>query len=348
MTRILSVLLVAVALLAGASPAAGSENGRVKGSLALCSFRDPRILESSGLVDGGRLLFTTNDSGDGPYLYGVSKATGRTVVTTTYSTDRPTDVEALAPGEHGTVWVADIGDYTVSRSSITVYQVPERGLPQQVSAPRYTLSYPDGPHNAETLLVPPGTSQLYVVTKSFFGGAVYAAPAHLDARRTNVLRKVADVPGRITDGAFLPDGSHVLLRTYGAMTLFSFPGFQDLGSVELPPQRLGEALAVSPGGHLYLSSEGRYSRVLEVSLPDALARKAGDPGTATLAPSPSVKPSGPGAAPTRPGAVPRPGAQREAGGPVDSQLWTALGVLGVAVVIWALLTFALPRSRRRQ
>ena len=350
MSRLASALLVGVVLAVSAPSAAWGESGGFEtlapqpaaASLAprppkarvLCELRNPRIIESSGLVDHGPLLFTTNDSGDGAYLYGVTKAGCRTAVITTYSSDRPTDVEALAPGPHGSVWAGDIGDNQARRSSVAVYQVREKGLPRKEDAKRYTLVYPDGPHNAETLLASPDTGRLYVVTKAFLGGTVYAAPAQLSAAHANQLRKVAEVPGLITDGAFLPDGRHLLLRTYGTATLFTFPGFQPLGTVRLPRQRQGEGLAVSPRGHVYLSSEGQGAPLLEVALPDSLARQADAPAADQLGPRPSPPPSSV--------MRHRPPPQRDTG----LVVWAAGGLLALALLGWVLVTFALPRSRR--
>jgi len=52
-------------------------------SRVLFSFADPAITESSGLVDLGSLMVTTNDSGDDAVLYVVDPTTGRTVGRTT-------------------------------------------------------------------------------------------------------------------------------------------------------------------------------------------------------------------------------------------------------------------------
>jgi len=335
MSRLASLLLAGLVLAVSAPGAAwGGSETRSPESRVLCRLHNPRIIESSGLVDHGPLLFTTNDSGDGPYLYGVTKAGCRTAVITTYASESPSDVEALAPGPHGSVWVGDIGDNQARRESVAVYHVRERGLPRQENAPRYTLVYPDGPQDAETLLASPDTGRLYVVTKAFTGGTVYAAPARLSADHVNRLRKVAEVPGYVTDGAFMSDGHHVLLRTYGTATLFTFPGFRPLGTVRLPQQRQGEGLAVSPSGRLYLSSEGIEAPVLEVALPDTLARQADAPAGDQLGP----KPSPPPAAVMRH----RPPAQDDMGW----LIWTAVGVLALAVAVWLVVTFALPRSRR--
>ena len=117
-------------------------------------------------------------------------------------------------------------------------------------ATRYPLTYPDGPHDAETLLVHPRTQRVFVVSKAVFGGTVYAAPRHLRPDQPNRLRAFARVPGLVTDGAFFPDGRHVVLRTYGTASVFTFPAFELVGTVTLPVAAAGRGhlgLAQRPG-----------------------------------------------------------------------------------------------------
>ncbi len=51
---------------------------------------------------------------------------------------------------------------------------------KDLDGPIYDLVYPDGPHNAETLMTDPTTGRLYVATKEVLGGTLYAAPSNLD------------------------------------------------------------------------------------------------------------------------------------------------------------------------
>jgi hypothetical protein len=269
--RYLAAGLVAVGSLAGPSalmPLASNGSPHVSAEVVV-TLRDEAVDESSGLVVRGERLFTVNDSGDGPYLYEVDLRTGETVGVTTFSDEDPVDVEALAPGTGEEVWVGDIGDNTRSRGSIRIHRlVPaEGGGP--VDATSYDLAYPDGPHDAETLLVHPRTERVLVVTKSFGrGGAVHRAPRRLEPGHLHRLERVATVPGMITDGTFLPDGGRVLLRTYGAAAVYSYPDFELLQDFELPPQEQGEAVAVGDDGRVYLTSEGALSDVLVLDLPD--------------------------------------------------------------------------------
>src|SRR5690349_11218584 len=88
-----------------------------------------------------------------PFLLG-APATRKTVGTTVYD-DQATDVEALAPDGRGKVWVGDIGDNVESRSTVQVTRVPVGPGDTEVSVESFDLSYPDGPHDAETLLCDP-------------------------------------------------------------------------------------------------------------------------------------------------------------------------------------------------
>ncbi len=325
MTRF-ALASAALLLIGTASPVSADEQQPVA-SRVLFSFADEDVYESSGLVDRGEVVFTTNDSGDDAVLYGVDPDSGKTVSRTTYA-DAVEDVEALAPGPDGTVWAADIGDNRERRETVTVHRVtPGR----DAVAPAYDLTYPDGPRDAETLLVHPRTGRILVVSKSVFGGTVYAAPARLRTDAPTRLRTFAQVPGLVTDGAFFPDGQHVVLRTYGTASVYTFPAFERVGTVPLPPQKQGEAVSVAADGRVLVSSEGVAAEVLEVDLPADLTRATPAPGATPSGPAPETRtpPARPAAAtPSRTG-------------------WQWAGVAGVAVGVGVLGWLAVRMSRVR-
>jgi hypothetical protein len=279
-------LLTAALLLVGTPGAAAAAN---EGGRPLFAFTDRGIAESSGLVDTGRVVYTVNDSGSAPVLYAVDPRTGDTTGRTTYTPDEVEDVEALAPGRAGTVWVADVGDNRRSREHVSLYRARPGA---STAAPRFNLVYPDGPRDAETLLSHPRSGRLFVVSKTVFGGTVYVVPVGTRPGSTVTMRRFAQVPGLITDGAFLPDGRHVVLRSYATATVFTFPGFEPRGTFDLPEQRQGEAVSVGPRGRVLLSSEGVGAEVLRVDIPSRLTRDAEpEPGTSpsgTVTPDPSA------------------------------------------------------------
>lgn len=233
------------------------------------TFEDRNIVESSGLVAAGRLFVTVNDSGDGGRVF-VVDGSGATVGTTSWEPE-PEDTEALAPAGDGAVWVGDIGDNARSRESVTVLKVPVGRTDQSVTPASYELVYPDHGHDAEALLADPGTGRLLVVSKDVFGGTVYAAPERLSASRPNELTEVAHAPSIVTDGSFFPDGRHYVVRGYSRATVYTYPGFEVVGSFRLPPQRQGEGISVGAGDEIYLTTEGQFTDLLRVELPADIA-----------------------------------------------------------------------------
>ena len=142
--------------------------------LLQATFQAPRVAESSGVAVSRAhpdVLWTHNDSGDGPYLYATDlRGTNRGAL--------------LVPGAHAIDWedialgpcpvafplpprgktsapsclyLADTGDNMEFRPFVTVYAVPEPHPPERASdtlgttrAPAIlNLRYPDGPHDVE-------------------------------------------------------------------------------------------------------------------------------------------------------------------------------------------------------
>jgi hypothetical protein len=254
-------------------------------STPVFSFADPAITESSGLVDLGAFMVTTNDSGGGPLVYVIDPTSGRTIATTTY-TGSVTDTEALAPAGKHAVWVGDIGDNTATRRSVQVYRVPVGRASRTVRAPSYDLVYPDGPHDAESLVQGPD-GRLRIVTKSLLGGRVYTAPAKLDPNGPNKLVAGPPVDYYVTDAALFPGGTRILIRGYGGALIATFPGFRTLAEISLPNQEQGEGVSIASTGRIRLSSEGEHSKVLQISLPDDVRPVLSDEPVAKPSPGPT-------------------------------------------------------------
>jgi hypothetical protein len=297
-------------------------------------FQDPEIVESSGLVVQDGVFLTVNDSGDRGRVFAVDPGTGRTVGVTEWAAE-PDDVEALAPAGPGQVWVGDIGDNATSRDAIEVARV---AVGDGSSPEVFALTYPERAFDAETLLAHPVTGRLYVASKVVFGGRLYAAPARLRADRANKMTDLGPVLPIATDGAFFPDGRHLVLRDYGRAVVYTFPALEVVGEVDLPDQRQGEGIAVAPDGTVYVSSEGRRAPVLEVALPERVREAvAGGPS----APSTGAT-EGSGASP---GPTPPPGSREGVELPqvadTDRPVWPWfltgwLGLGVIVVLVWAL------------
>jgi hypothetical protein len=267
------------------------------------TFTDPRITESSGLATAstGDLVYTHNDSGDDGRFFSVGPD-GRTRTSYVLPGVEPRDWEDMArgPDEQGrsSLWLGDIGDNNAVRDNgLLVHRVlePEPTDREEVTTEpptSFRLRYPDGPGDAETLLVHPRSGRLHVVTKPLAGTArVYAAPERLDAGGPNLLEQVAEARTRatgtpggpgigglanhlITAGDIAPDGSRVALRTYTDVYEWTVPGDDVAAAFDgeptvtpLPPRQQGEGLAYTPEGDAVLvSTEGAASAVDRVVL----------------------------------------------------------------------------------
>ncbi len=316
--RLLSGLVVVPFLLGAA--AAPTDQAQVA-----FSFQDNEIVESSGLAVAGGLVATTNDSGDTGRVFAVDPATGETVGTTGWGNDVE-DVEALAPLDDHDVWVGDIGDNLEQRDAIQVAAVPVGRGHADLGGPIYDLVYPDGPHDAETLLSDPTTGRLYVATKGVLGGTLYAAPKTLDPAGPNRLEPLGDVLPIATDGTFLADGKRLVIRSYAVAAVYAFPSLEKLDQVRMPAQPQGEGIAVDRDGTLLLSSEGLHTDVLRVTLPE---------------PTPSASPAAGPSATGSPGASPttRTESREDSELPETTQTqrsawpWLLGGLVGLGIIL---------------
>jgi hypothetical protein len=255
-------------------------------------FQDRDIIESSGLVIDGDLAYTTNDSGDSGRIFAVDTRTGETVGVTEWS-DSPTDVEALAPAGPGEVWVADIGDNDGDRDQVEVARVPVGRGERHVDAETYALTFSGGAVDAETLLSDPRTGRLYVVSKEVFSGTVYAAPRRLSPDGDNLLTAIGSAAGIATDGAFFPDGMHLIVRSYSGAEVYAWPGLRRVASFNLPEQEQGEGLAIDADGGLWLSSEGVQAPVLHLDLPAAVRQVMAGPSAHRAPTTDDTRPADP-------------------------------------------------------
>jgi hypothetical protein len=278
---------VTLPFLLGTAAATPADEGQV-----VFRFEDPAIVEASGLVVQDGLFLTTNDSGDTGRVFAVDPDTGRTSGVTSWSSE-PQDVEALAPASPGEVWVGDIGDNLEERDSFRVTRIPVGAGDRDTAGTSYDLTYPGGARDAESLLTHPESGRLFVATKEIFGAALFAAPSQLSPDHPNRMKRLGPTLTFATDGAFFPDGRHLIVRNYAQAVVYTFPGLERVAGLALPDQQQGEAIAVSADDRVFVTSEGRHQAVMEVSLRDSLReRMAPAPGEAvetTTTPTPKPR-----------------------------------------------------------
>jgi len=243
------------------------------------------------------LFWTHNDSGDGPFIYGFdSRGDRKGVWRVADAFARDWEDIAAGPGperHQNYLYIGDIGDNRERRLEIVVYRVPEPAIiaadaSSTKSKPRLTesaeairLRYPDGKHDAETLMVHPVTGSLFIVTKvALANSGIYEATVPLRTDVTITLTRVGElnVPsllgGIITGGAISPNGRRVALCDYMQgyeMTLpdngesFRSIWKQPLKTIALGDRKQGESITYRLDGKaLLVTSEGVPTPLIQV------------------------------------------------------------------------------------
>jgi hypothetical protein len=273
----LQLAVAALAALATPLQAWGPQGGEAicRPSGALMKIEE--LAEASGIAASRRTpgaLWAINDSGD-PVVYAVDAkgtVTGHIRVTGA----QVEDWEAIAVGPCGSgncVYIGDIGDNDGTRKQITIYRVAEPAATgdSAAAAEVFHATYPDGPQDAESLLMTADGS-MYIVTKGVKGSVgLYRFPRDLRPGASVQLQRVAKPrePGkspnseRITDAAASPNGDWIVLRTNRAV---SFHHTKDLLAGNWRPAHVvdladldepqGEGVTLTADGTLVVASEG--------------------------------------------------------------------------------------------
>ncbi len=279
-----------------------SPDGATEAGASCPRYRDPEIMgevsasainEASGLAASRQeeLLWVHNDSGDKARIYAVDRKTAELLATYRLEGVSARDFEDIALGPGPTpgqdyLYIGDIGDNSKKRKGIVVYRVAEPRVGEGASGEQVLagvealqLRYPDGAQNAETLLVEPTSSDLYVLTKDIKHTVttIYVAEAPLSTTATTTLKTLGELrfregvlsgvkSGLLTAGDIAVDGSGVLLRTYRDVLYWPWPAGMALSQalVDIEPCVLpevfegqGEAIAFAADGSYYTLSEGQ-------------------------------------------------------------------------------------------
>lgn len=250
---------------------------------------DPEIDEASGMVASrGQpgVLWVHNDSGDSARVFAIDTG-GKTLGVFNLAGVEATDWEDMSlgagpkpgPGTEPWLYIGDIGDNAEQRPSISVVRIPEPdaaaaegGEVTVDDAEILTLTYPDGAHNAETLLVDPDDGELVIVTKGDTTG-VYHLPGPIAKAGSYELVKVpeAKVPLTVTTGGDVsPLGDFVIVRTYIEARLWLRPPGTGLAQaftgapcvVPLNIELQGETLAIAGDGDGYYTLSENVSQPL--------------------------------------------------------------------------------------
>jgi hypothetical protein len=282
----------------GSGAGAGSGSGGAAGLPTCPTFADgvelgklqkTAINEASGIAESRKtpgVFFVHNDSGDGARVFAVG-SDGKDLGTFVLGGAGAIDWEDMAIGPGPTpgesyLYAGDIGDNPSTRPNVKIYRAVEPKVDPNAApttttlagVETFTLSYPDGAHDAETLLVDPVTSDLFIVVKANGMSPVFRAKAPLSTGGPIVLDQVATLvfgsgalPGgtQTTAGDVSANGEWIAVRTYGSAFLWRRPTGSSVGEALAGPpcpiplrfEPQGEALGFLVDGSGYVTvSEG--------------------------------------------------------------------------------------------
>lgn len=276
-----------------------------------CAMKDPALAELSGIWADKDRWYAVNDGGDNATIVVLKKdcTPERQIVGDT----DPFDIEDLGRAQDGTFLLGDGGDNNLERDTVALIALTPQG-----KSTLYRLTYPDGKHDSEALLVGANGAP-YFVTKEVGNAGVYSPARQLKSPGPTPMKKVAtiklaatDTPGgpvpgnvgsrTVTGGAVSADGTVVALRTYTDAYLYSAPD-KDVAKaltgepvrVPLPNEAQGEAVAFEPDGSLLSASEktGQPVRLVAKAVDLVSANKepegqaSGDKAPESAAPAPA-------------------------------------------------------------
>lgn len=186
--------------------------------------------EASGICvsrSNPAILWSHNDSGHPNRIFPIGtngENYGHYVLTGAGTRDYE-DI-CIGPGEKSGVnyiYLGDIGDNHAQYSYIVIYQFEEPNTVGLDSAQvyyinaeditRYEFTYPDGPRDAETLMIDPWTKDLYIISKRDYRSIVYRAKYPFDKTKRTELEKLAQLPFNwAVAGDISADGTKIVIK----------------------------------------------------------------------------------------------------------------------------------------
>ena len=202
-------VVVAIVIIVACQPAPAedgiSDNPRRAESpkaIQIATLANTDILESSGLAASrttSNLLWTHNDSGDGPRLFafdlsgqdlGVVSLAGVTAIDWE-------DIASFRRDETGWLLVADVGDNIRRRETCQLHLLPEPTRDEPTATVRSTIHfrYESGPNNCEAVAVDGTTKTVLLATKLALASEIFelAMPSNATSQ-VLVARSIATIP----------------------------------------------------------------------------------------------------------------------------------------------------------
>lgn len=217
------------------------------------------IDEASGLASSatmGGYLWTLQDSGRPNSLYLIS-ADGKAIKEFNIPGATNHDWEDLASGPGPVegvnyLYIGETGNNNPPMTSTNIiYRIPEIGnigeAFKQNNLEKITYSYPDGPRDAETVLLDPLTKDIFIVSKELDKAGLYRLPYPQSTSAVITAEKVGNIPSVVftTGGSVSVNGGEILIRTYISASYWK----------RKTGETIGQTLLRSPTKQLFIAAE---------------------------------------------------------------------------------------------
>ena len=180
--------------------------------------------ESSGLAFAAGLLWTLNDSGNEPVIFGLDTNTGKVVKRVFIRNCENIDWEELSAG-NGFLFIGDFGNNSGTRHDLRVLRIPENLLMTSDTLvaevihfayreqSRFRPEFLNTPFDCEAMVC--NGDSLYLFTKDWTSGetSMYVLPSE-PGTYTPGCRAKLPVPGTITGASLCNTGDKLILLGY--------------------------------------------------------------------------------------------------------------------------------------
>jgi hypothetical protein len=182
-----------------------------------------------------------------------------------------TDMSIAAGPNSGTnyFYLANIGDSNAVNEDCYIYRFPEPNAPLDsahelsgATAPvdRISFIYPNGPRDAETILVDPQSNDIYIFDKYNLANVYYLPYPQSTDTVITAQEIIASMPfdAAIRSGWISPDRSEIIVKSYTAIYRFTInPGQSILSALtmnipvtlNITGEYQGEAMCYMPDGN---------------------------------------------------------------------------------------------------
>ncbi|MEL6110232.1 MAG: hypothetical protein AAFU85_29840, partial [Planctomycetota bacterium] len=248
-----------------------------------------KLTESSGLVFSrvnDTCIWSHNDSGGKARLYAFDEK-GESCGRLTLEDASAVDWEDIAgyTDEVPRLLIADVGDNQARRDTVSLYLIDEPDPTEKTESAAYQhlkVRYEDGSRNCESVAVEMSNRRILLVSKSPLGASLHEVPlpprstddgpVHLDV----VAKRIGSLPLPMATGMDLdPSSGDLWVTSY--FQAFCFRGPEPIEDrikttpegFKLPRLKQIEAIAVDGNGRVWVTSEGKPTKMRRVMTVDS-------------------------------------------------------------------------------